>query len=229
MLLEAFLSCAHQQPCCSLSFRYHPWQLGTKVVSVQSSETILCMPSMILSSKNQNTNHILSMLTGRTVHVPNGKPLSHTCMQTRPACSSPTHHVIRAFFTKDAAMAFFRKKRSARGKDQSKLCCVLEHMSLLVTLLGLGVLVEVKVCWTRKMWPNLTFLFILLSFFFPFSFKTCNLCMCRISQIKMWFTKGWVIGPINLGWVCIPCPKVSSNDIFYFLNIDRKIVTRSNA
>jgi len=131
LLLEAFLNCAHQQPCCSLSFCYHPWQLGTKVVSVQSSETILCMPSMILSSKNQNTNHILSMLAGQAVHVPNSKPLTHTCMQTRSACSSLTQHVIRAFFTKDAAMAFFYERRDLRGKDQSKLRCVLEHMSLL--------------------------------------------------------------------------------------------------
>ena len=137
--------------------------------------------------------------------------------------------LLGRFLQKMLLWHFLRKKRSARGKDQSKLRCVLEHMSLLLTLLGLGVLVEVKVCWTRKMWPKLTFLFILLSFFTFFSFKTCNLCMCRISQIKMWFTKGWVIGPINLGWVCILRPKLSSNDIFYFLNIDRKIVTRSKA
>lgn len=38
----------------------------------------------------------------------------------------------------------------------------------------------------------------------------------------------WVIGLINLGWVCIPSPKLSLNDIFYFLNVDSKIVTLSN-
>lgn len=114
-LLETFLNCAHEQPCCPLSFCYHPWRLELELFMCKVQN--LSFVCLLWSSKNQNTIHILSMLTGRTVHVPNGKPLTHTCMQMQAACSSPTHHIIRAFvLQKRLPWHFFMKEEICEGK-----------------------------------------------------------------------------------------------------------------
>lgn len=126
-------------------------------------------------------------------------------------------------------MVFFYERRTARGKDQSKLCCVCEHVRLLLTLLGLGVLVEVKACWMDQeavAQVDLYSVYIVLLFLFPF--KTCNLCMCLVKSrccasttcLDPGSSPHW---PHKLG-LGSHSPKLSSIDIFYFLNIDHTLL-----